>query len=360
MKILLIMPYPLGEAPSQRFRFEQYLSILNYKGFEITVKPFFKKQTWTILYKNGMYFRKTLGVLSGFTSRIGMLFSVHRYDFVFIHREASPLGPPIFEFLIAKIFLKKIIFDFDDAIWIPTTSNENVIAAKIKWHSKTALICRWSYKVSCGNEYLCNYAKQYNKNVVLNPTTIDTESLHNPALHQNVLKETGKVTIGWTGTHSTLKYLETVVPLFKNLLKNFPNQIRFLVIADKKPEWDLTLMDFLLWAKQSEVEDLMKFDIGIMPLTDDTWAQGKCGFKALQYMSLQIPTIASPVGVNTEIINHEENGFLCTESDEWLSILARLISDVSLRDKIGKSSRKTVIDKYSIKSNTQTFLGLFA
>lgn len=360
MKILLLVPYPVGEAPSQRFRFEQYLGILNTNGFEIELKPFFDKNTWCILYKNGMYLQKIFGVLSGFISRIGMLFFVHQYDFVFIHREASPLGPPIFEFLIAKVFLKKIIFDFDDAIWIPNTSMENKVVTKIKWHSKTAAICRWSYKVSCGNKYLCDYAKQYNKNVVLNPTTIDTVDHHNPNLFPNTLKETAKVTIGWTGTRSTLKYLETVIPLIKTLEKKFPNQIRLLVIADKQPDWSFPSMDFVLWNKKSEIQDLMKIDIGIMPLEDDPWAHGKCGFKALQYMSLQISTVASPVGVNTEIIHHEENGFLCAQADEWISILSKLIMDAGLRTKIGTASRKTVIENYSVESNTQTFLGLFA
>lgn len=285
------------------------------------------------------------------------IFKVINYDFVFIHREILPVGPPILEWFIAKILRKKIIYDFDDAIWNTDLKYEPRLQKILKWRSKVASICKWSYKVSCGNEYLCSYALQYNSSVVLNPTTIDTDGLHNPALYA-VNKNQKEIIIGWTGTHSTLKYLHDITPILKHL-ETTNSQVRFVVIADKKPDLDLKSISFVPWSKEHEGQDLMKFDIGIMPLTDDKWSQGKCGFKALQYMALGIPCVASPVGVNKKIIDHASNGFLCTTSSQWQGALSTLISDVQLRKEMGVRAREKVIKDYSVDSNAAVFLSLF-
>src|SRR5688500_1091441 len=122
------------------------------------------------------------------------------YDFVFIHREVSPLGPPIFEWILAKVLKKNIIYDFDDAIWLTDRHDESLVFRLLKWRSKVDLICRWSHKVSCGNEYLCRFAANFNNNVVYNPTTIDTENLHNPSFFKQPSGHLDKITIGWTGS----------------------------------------------------------------------------------------------------------------------------------------------------------------
>jgi glycosyltransferase involved in cell wall biosynthesis len=147
--------------------------------------------------------------------------------------------------------------------------------------------------------------------------------------------------------------------VLKYLEKKY-QQVQFLVIADSEPKLDLVRLDFIKWNKESEVEDLLKIDIGIMPLPEDDWTKGKCGFKALQYMSLGIPAVASPVGVNTEIIDNGENGFLCQSEEDWLQCLEKLISDAKLRKKTGIGGRKKIISNYSVASNSSTFLGLFS
>ncbi len=134
-KILFVCPYPFACAPSQRFRFEQYLDILTKNDFSYTLSPFLDDKTWQILYKNGFKFQKTIGILGGFWRRFLLLFSVFKYDYIFIHREASPIGLPFFEYLTSKILRKKIIFDFDDAIWLANTSENNKIVAKLKFHT---------------------------------------------------------------------------------------------------------------------------------------------------------------------------------------------------------------------------------
>src|SRR5688572_2997271 len=357
MKILFLIPYPPEESPSQRFRFEQYFPLLLKSGHFFEVQSFLTGNNWKLFYSKGRVFQKCISLLTGFTKRIGVLFTLRKFDFVFIHREVTPIGPPIFEWTIAKIFQKKIIYDFDDSIWLTDKTNESRLEKLLRCRNKVGSICKWGYKVSCGNLYLSEYARRFNKSVVLNPTTIDTESLHNPEV-TTWNRSDDRIIIGWTGSHSTLKYLHLLEPVLLKLEKDF-SHVRFLVIADRKPVLSLQRLDFLKWSKETEAEDLRQMDIGVMPLPDDEWAKGKCGFKALQYMSMEIPCVISPVGVNTIIVEHGVTGFLANNETEWQTYATRLIEDKLLREQIGKAGRKKVIDNYSIRSNQRNFLSLF-
>lgn len=357
--ILLLCPYPKGVAPSQRFRFEQYLGALEQHHFTVDFRPFLTDRAWRMLYTRGRMLQKILSIACGFIRRVALLFrAVPRADFVFIHREASPIGPPVFEFIIAKILRKKIIYDFDDAIWLPNTSEENAMVSRIKWHSKVRSICKWSYRVSAGNAYLASFARQFGNRVIINPTTVDTGVMHPRSL--NAVERTGnRVTIGWTGSHSTLKYLQLIEPALVFLEKEFSDSLQFVVIADRPPSLALKNMVFVPWNKESEVEDLSRLDIGIMPLEDDPWSRGKCALKALQYMAIGIPTVASPVGVNALVIEHGINGFLADTQESWTSSLKGLIENPGLRIQLGDAGRKKVVANYSTGSNLPLFLSLF-
>ncbi len=354
--ILFLVPYPPQESPSQRFRFEQYFHALEQNGHRYDVQSFLDSRNWQSFYTSGKILKKVTALLSGFVKRFGILFRVPSYDFVFIHREAAPLGPPVFEWIIAKMLRKKIIYDFDDAIWMTDKTHESFIAKVIRWRGKVRTICAWSYKVSCGNEYLCAFARQYNSTIMYNPTTIDTENLHNPQKTKPADKK--NITIGWTGSHSTLKYLNLVEAVLARLEQRYP-QIEVLIIANQKPDLQLKSFKFLSWQLETEAEELANIDIGIMPLPDDEWAKGKCGFKALQYMAMEIPTVVSGVGVNSTIVDHGMNGFLASSEEDWFNFLSRLVNDPELRKTMGESGRKKVIGHYSVSSNASNFLSLF-
>jgi len=353
VKVLFLFPYPSGTAASQRFRFEQYLPFLEEAGITYRLEPFLDQSTWQILYKPGHHWAKLAGILKGFGRRIRLLPRVPAYDFVFIHREAAPLGPPLLEWCIARVFRKRIIYDFDDAIWLPNTSAHNRMAARLKWHQKTAAICRWAYKVSAGNRYLADYAGEYNSRVTVNPTTIDTVGLHNQVKNQ----ATAEVVIGWTGTHSTIGYLEAILPVLRELEQAY--RFTFLVISDQPPAFHLRSLRYIPWTKTTEREDLLRMNIGVMPLTDDLWAEGKCGFKALQYMALGIPAVASPVGVNRDIIQDGINGYLCRTDSKWKQALTDLLQSREIRTRLGQAARQRVEKGYSVQANRFTFLRFF-
>lgn len=357
MKILFLVPYPLKEAPSQRFRFEQYFTHLIKQGHSYQVQSFLDSSNWNCFYHPGRSFDKLRAILKGFFKRVFILLKLKGFDFVFIHREATPVGPPAFEWLISKVFKKKIIYDFDDAIWLTDRKNESWTLRFSKWRSKVAYICRWSHRISAGNAYLCDFARAHSNNVVYNPTTIDTEALHNRNLYQ-IDKDETKITIGWTGTQSTLKYLNSIVSVIQQL--QMENDFRFLVIANQKPDLVLQSLDFLPWSLKNEIPDLIQIDIGIMPLPNDKWTNGKCGFKALQYMALEIPAVVSAVGVNNHIIDDGVNGYLCSSETDWYLRLNALLKNKALRKRMGQAGRAKVVSNYSIYSNSSTFLNLFS
>jgi glycosyltransferase involved in cell wall biosynthesis len=355
-KILFLIPYPLKQAPSQRFRFEQYFDSLRHGGYEFMVQSFLDSHNSNLFYQPGNPGKKLWIIFRGFIMRVGILFRVASFDYVFIHRETTPVGPPLFEWVIAKLLKARIIYDFDDAIWLTDRKAETGAFSLLKWRHKVSSICGWSYKVSCGNAYLARYASQYNKSVIFNPSTIDTRHAHNPDPHP--VSKTAPIRIGWTGSHSTLKYLKEIEPVIQKLAAGYSG-LEFIVIADRAPELHISNLQFIHWKESSEIADLMKFDIGIMPLPDDEWTRGKCGFKLLQYLALGIPAVASPVGANLDIIRQGETGYLCATPEEWYSALKTLIDNQDLRKQFGRRGREFVETRYSVVSNTSNFLGLF-
>ena len=352
-KLIILCPYPRAGAPSQRFRYEQYLSVLEENGYRYHILSFLDEETNRVLYQPGRTFQKVRGLILGYLRRLSHIWKSRNADAVFIHREATPLGPPWVEYLVAKVINKPIIYDYDDAIWQADQSGVNRWVSWLKWRAKVGKICGWSYRVSAGNAYLAAFAQQLGATAVVNPTTIDTQYYHNQVKDQH----SQPLAIGWTGSHSTLKYLALVAPVLHRLSES--HNFRVVVIANRPPDYDLPNLAFIKWNEQTEIEDLLQINIGIMPLPDDPWSKGKCGFKALQYLALGIPAVVSPVGVNTEIVQPNVHGFHAQTEDEWYDSLQKLLTDASLREKMGREGRQQVVDHYSIQSNTANFLNLF-
>lgn len=317
------------------------------------MEPFWSKEAWSILYEEKNTYKKATEFIVGVLRRFLLFSKIHQFELIFIHREALPVGPPIVEFILAKVFDKKIIYDFDDAIWLQNTSRQNRIVSWIKYHEKVKSICKWSWKVSCGNSFLADYARKFNSSTYINPTTIDT-SYH---LSKGSNFENRKLVIGWTGTHSTNTYFELIAPVLADLEKI--HNIEVLVISDQIPDVELDNFSFIKWEKEREMQQLDKIDIGIMPLKNTNWEQGKCGFKALQYMAMGKPAVVSKVGANIDIIDHGVDGYLYSNNLELKKFLSDLISSESLRVEIGRNARKKVLEKYSVQSNARDFLTFF-
>ncbi len=353
-EILFVAQYPEKVSPNQRFRFELYKDVLKENGFNITMKPFLEEKGYNIIHRRGFFFNKFWEVIKGYVRRAGLLFTLNKYGYIFLQREAAPLGPPVFEWLYSKVFNKKIIYDFDDAIWMEHISDHNNMAKRFKGVNKVKKICKWSYKVSCGNEYLCNYALKYSSNVIYNPTCVDTENRHNILASHDV----ERVTIGWTGSFSTLKYLKTVVPVLKKLQEKYDFDIK--IICNQEPDFDLKNLYYVEWSEENEVKELAGCQIGLMPLTNDEWSEGKCGFKLIQYLSLGMAAVSSAVGVNKKIVDNGINGILCETNEDWYNAIEQLINDAGLRKRMGEDGRKKIVREYSLLANQKNFIDLFS
>ena len=364
-KIAIVCPYPQGISPGQRFRFEQYLNYLNQHDINYQIFAFLTPDSYAVLYQPGNYFAKVMAVLRGFFIRILLLFKLYQFTHIWLYREATPFGFPWFEWVATKIARKPLIFDFDDAIWRPQFNDKQ--GAKInqwfnwfRYHAKTAKICKWASIVTCGNQFLCNWAMQYNKNVRLIPTTIDTDNLHHPQKNHTQAQAPQPLVIGWTGTHTTLYFLEPLYPVITQLVQKYPHlNLQLRIIANTPPKFTAPWLQFVKWQKQTEIADLLSFDIGVMPLYNTEWEQGKCGFKALQYMALGIPAAVSPVGVNNQIVKHQQNRLLAQTPEEWFNCLEALILNPQTRQKLGQAGRQTVLQNYSVQSNKNKYLLLF-
>jgi glycosyltransferase involved in cell wall biosynthesis len=339
MRLLAIVPSVYDTSPGQRYRIEQWEPLLRRRGVEITYEPFENEDLHGLLYQTGNLGRKLTNVARLFARRFSTIRSARQYDAVYVFREAALLGPPIFEWLIKKARVP-MVFDFDDAIFVSYRSPSNGYLSYLKFAAKTKTICRLASHVMVGNPYLAEYARQVNPHVTIIPTTIDTEK------YEVRRPEPADVPIiGWTGSFSTVQHLDTLGSALQKLAES--ERFRLRVIGT--PEYRLPGVDVeaFAWRSETEVDDLRPIDVGIMPLPNDAWSKGKCGLKALQFMALGIPTICSPVGVNTDIIQDGQNGFIADSHEEWVTKLQLLLRSPELRRQMGLAGRATVEERYS-------------
>ena len=352
MRVLAVVPSICDTSPGQRFRIEQWDPILRERGVEITYAPFETAELRAVLHQPGNVAAKIRAVTRNFGRRREELAAIKDYDLVYLFREAALLGPPWFERKIAKSGVP-IVFDFDDAIFVSYKSPSNGYLSYLKFPAKTGKICRLSAHVMAGNEYLADYARGFNDKVTIIPTTIDTDKY----LLRDDPAEPEMVTVGWSGSFSTIQHLDTI----RHVLQELATTEKFLLRVIGAPVYKIEGVDTeaMQWRSDTELHDLAKIDIGLMPLPDENWSRGKCGLKALQYMALGIPTICSPVGVNSTIIKDGENGFLAGSNDEWIEKIKLLIHSAKLRRQIGVAGRKTVENEYSAKVVAPRVLEVF-
>ena len=352
-KILFIAAHRPDRSPSQRYRFEQYFDFLKSNGFECRLSYLLSSSDDKYFYRSGHLLSKMIILVKSFFKRLKDIFKAKEYDIIFVQREAFMIGSTFFEKLF-KITKAKLVFDFDDAIWLLDVSAGNKMLRWLKNPKKTSRLIKLSDFVIAGNSYLADYAKRFNNNVKIIPTTVDTEKYIRVG---TAIPD--KICIGWSGSITTIKHFEDAVPVLKKLKAKYGDKIYFKVVGD--PDYRNTALNIqgIPWTSETEVKELSSFDIGIMPLPDDEWAKGKCGLKGLTYMALETPTIMSPVGVNTEIIQDGITGFLASTPDEWFQKLSTLIESEELRKRIGKSARQTVVERYSVLSQRNNYLNCF-
>ena len=347
--ILFITPYPKDVAPSQRLKFEQYYTAIEKSGYEISFDSFIDEDFWSFIYLEGNWFRKIVKTIKAYVRRFILLFKLHKYDVIYIHLWYTPYGPPVFERIVTLIH-GKVIYDIDDMIFLGHTSSANKLLMFLKGKNKMiSLIKRSDHVITC-TPHLDSFVRKFNQKTTDISSTINTDNY----IPVNQYSNEKPLTIGWSGSHSTSKYVYLLQEVLLDLSKT--HEFKLLVIGDKSFHIDGLDCESVNWAEETEVQELQRIDIGIYPLPNEEWVLGKSGLKALQYMALGIPTIASAIGANYRVIENGVSGVLVDTDTAWKSAIEKYILDPELRRSHGEMARRRVESLYSVKANEPIYL----
>jgi glycosyltransferase involved in cell wall biosynthesis len=345
-RLLVLTPSPI-ESASERYRIYQFLPRLERAGFACTVRPFATRALHRAIQREKLASKLLLTPLC-YVRRFFQLSSLSHYDAVVVHRGIFPFPWPALEKMIIRRHAK-VIFDFDDAIHV---GHQDIGTAKypriykLKYGPGVNEMLRHSTHVIAGNRTLADHALRFNSRVSVIPTVVDLDQY----AYQPPLASSDALTIGWVGSRSTSPYLLEMEQVFRKLTEAYPGKIRFQIYGH--PERTLNLPNFssLPFSLATEIADLRNIDIGIMPAPDNEWTRGKCAFKAIQYMAVGIPTVVSPVGMATELVENNVNGFWARTPEEWFETLSQLVTDARLRIRFSEAGRKTIESRYSLQA----------
>jgi len=347
-EILILSPYPEGVAAGQRLKYEQYYDSWQEQGYSLIKSSFFDKKTWDILWKKGFLLSKILGTCRGYLKRIKDIARLRKYEIVYIFMWATPLGLPLYEWIILAMG-KKIIYDFDDAVF----SSSDYLSL-LKGGYKSRFLIKHSNQIILSSPFLidhCVSSNNFSKAQYI-PCSLDLERFQ-----MKNREWSKKITLGWTGTFSSIKYLDSIKDVFYEVAKIM--DIKIILITNFEYSLDGLDCEVISWKESSEIEDLHRIDIGLYPLIKSEWALGKGGLKALQYMATGIPTIATDFGTVKDFISHQNNGFLVDTTEQWVDAIKVVTENLKLRNSIIMNARDTVEKNYSVSSNKCKYLSIF-
>jgi glycosyltransferase involved in cell wall biosynthesis len=338
-------------AASTRQRLLQYIPALEAAGFRVEFEPLLGNDYVRSLVDGGGFSR--LDVARSYFKRMRALLSGPGADIVWIYAELFPYLPGWIERL-ALSRSRTIVYDFDDAFFHTYGASSNPLVRGLLGRKFEPLLQR-AAACSCGNAYLLDYATRFCRRSIILPTVVDTD-LYKPRTSQT--EPNGPLVIGWIGSPSTWGYLLPILPLLAELSRERGVRVRVVGAGAQAEKERFPGLDLVEWAESREVADVQAMDIGIMPVPDDFWAKGKSGYKLIQYMACGIPVVASPVGVNRDIVAHGTSGFQATSLSEWRASMIELIEDADLRARMGSAGRKRAEEEYSLTVQAPRLISL--
>lgn len=342
LRVLFVVPHPI-EGPSTRFRVSQFLPYLALNGVEGELRPLLSSADARIVYAEGRTAAKAAITARALLRRIRGLAEARRFDVAYVLREAFPFGPPLLERALKRA-AGRLIFDFDDAVYAPSTAYRNALD-RFRDFGKTATSIAMADHVVAGSEYLAAFARAHvtdQAGVTVLPTVVDCEAF-SPA---PAPRPDRPFTVGWIGTPRGTSYLLPLVGAMRALAARVP-EIRFVFVGAEPFDCGDLPVSFPEWRLDREIEDIRGFDVGIMPLADDEEARGKCGFKLIEYMACAVPTVASPVGANRDIVEPGTTGLFAAGEAEWIDAIASIAENPRLRERLSAEGRLAAVARYS-------------
>lgn len=326
-RVLALASYPI-ESASSRYRITQFIAPLAARGIDVAFSPFLDAALFADLYEPRRFLRRLPRLAFAMLRRLGAVFRIARADVVFVQREAMLLGPPLIEWIAARLLRRPMVLDLDDATYLHFDSPVyGRLATRLKWPGKVERLVRWSRIVICGNPNIAADVRALGARTIVVPTVVDTRVFHPQEAANEV------PVVGWIGTHTTYPFLERLRPVFDALARE--HRFALTIIGSGRAG-----VDARPWRMEREADDFRSFDIGVYPLVDDGWNSRKSGLKAAQYLASGVPFVMSPVGICASMGVPGETHFLATTDEEWLDALRRLLTDAELRTRMGRAGRR--------------------
>jgi glycosyltransferase involved in cell wall biosynthesis len=345
---LLMLPRYDSLGASSRLRMLQYIPALEAEGIKVDAAPLLGDDYVSDLYADRV---SPARIIRAYFRRLRVLWSASSYDVIWLEKELFPWVPAWLE---ARLLPRStvLIADYDDAVFHRYDQHRSWL---VRWllGRKIDHIMRRVDRVIVGNEYLAERARAAGAgDVEWLPTVVDLDR-YPPRVLQ---AKSDEVIIGWIGSPATAQYLHSVAAALATVASR--HAIRCVAIGARPDQLSGTPFEAWPWNEATEVALLQRFDIGIMPLPDAPWERGKCGYKLIQYMACGLPVVASPVGVNTDIVQPGENGELAESAAEWTQAIERMVADITLRNRMGAAGRQRVEQTYSMQAQASRLVGL--
>ena len=346
LRVIALASYP-AEAAATRYRILQFIGPLAEQGIAVDFRALLTGRQFHELYQRRRLARTAVTLLASMARRCRDLVVARDADVVLVQREAMLFGPPVFEYILAKLLRKPLVLDLDDATYVPYTSpTYGRLARFLKCFRKTDDLIRWSRVVVCGNCAIADHAADLGAATVVIPTVVDTDHFRpreSPALSDPLV-------LGWIGSHSTFRYLESIFPALQRLARSC--RFRLLIVGSARDQVDLPGVEVVCrpWRMSREVADFQEIDIGLYPIIEEAWSAGKSGFKAIQYMSLggSPRTWLARSAFASTLGQVGRTHWTASTPDEWHDALAKLLGDTFLRRRMGEAGRRHAMEYYTV------------
>jgi glycosyltransferase involved in cell wall biosynthesis len=334
-------------AAATRQRLLQYLPALRAAGIEVDVFPLLgNAHLERVATERGA---SVPGTAMAYIRRLLQLVRLRRPDVVWVHYELFPYLPGFVE-KMAGLAGAPIVYDFDDAIFHMYDQHRSSGVRALLGGKLEPLLSRAS-ACMCGNAYLQDYASRFCRDCRIFPTVVDTDA------YRPLPKADGdRPVIGWIGSPSTWPYVRPLLDLIRSVAEQHHAAVR--VVGAGPSARNIPGIEAVDWEEATEIAEVQRMDIGIMPVPDEPWARGKSGYKLIQYGACALPVVASPVGVNSEIVRHGDTGFLVSDAEAWRACLTKLLADPALRRRLGQAGRERIDTHYSLAAHAPRLIAL--
>ena len=345
---ILALPRYSSLGSSSRTRFFQYVPYLTSCGIEIQVMPLLGDA-----YIHALYFMEKqpfYSIALGYMNRVGAIIKSRSYDLLWIEKELFPWLPAWSEEFLTLIGIPYVI-DYDDAVYHRYDNHRDPLIRALLGKS-IAVAMQHAATVVVGNDTLAEYARWAEaRKIEYLPTVVNLDR------YPICEKKSKQFRIGWIGSPITAPYLGLIKDAMDEVCQQTGARIVLIGGGDQDPFPGLE-KESLTWNEDSEVANIQSCDVGIMPLPDDPFTRGKCGYKLIQYMAAELPVVASPVGINTQIVQQGKTGFLASSKEEWIQALVTLYHDAEMRINMGKAGRQKVEEEYSLQVTAPRLLDI--